>query len=129
MEPMNCVVKLSDDRCDVWNGEQFQTVDQGSVAKTVGLTPQQVFLHQLFAGGSFGRRANPQSDYLVEAASIAKSLAAMGKGGAPIKLVWTREDDMKSGLFSSDVFSRDEGRIGFPAMSSAGSNRSSVNRS
>ena len=52
MEPMNCVVKLSADRCDVWNGEQFQTVDQGAVAKTVGLMPQQVFLHQLFAGGS-----------------------------------------------------------------------------
>src|SRR5205814_1465448 len=85
---VRCVVELSADRCDVWNGEQFQTVDQGSVAKTVGLSPQQVFLHQLFAGGSFGRRANPQSDYLVEAASIAKSLAAMGKGAAPIKLVW-----------------------------------------
>ncbi|HEY3177994.1 MAG TPA: xanthine dehydrogenase family protein molybdopterin-binding subunit [Casimicrobiaceae bacterium] len=99
MEPMNCVVKLSDDRCDVWNGEQFQTVDQASVAKIVGLMPQQVFLHQLFAGGSFGRRANPQSDYLVEAASVAKALAVMGKGGAPIKLVWTREDDMKAGYF------------------------------
>jgi len=104
MEPMNCVVKLADDRCDVWNGEQFQTVDQGSVAKIVGLVPQQVFLHQLFAGGSFGRRANPQSDYLVEAASIAKSLAAMGKGGAPIKLVWTREDDMKAGYFRPMYF-------------------------
>jgi isoquinoline 1-oxidoreductase subunit beta len=99
MEPMNCVVKLAADRCDVWNGEQFQTVDQGAVAKTVGLMPQQVFLHQLFAGGSFGRRANPQSDYLVEAASIAKSLAATGKGSAPVKLVWTREDDMKAGYF------------------------------
>jgi isoquinoline 1-oxidoreductase beta subunit len=99
MEPMNCVVKLAADRCDVWNGEQFQTVDQGAVAKVVGLQPQQVFLHQVFAGGSFGRRANPQSDYLVEAASIAKALAAMGKGGPPIKLVWTREDDMKAGYF------------------------------
>jgi isoquinoline 1-oxidoreductase beta subunit len=104
MEPMNCVVKLSADRCDVWNGEQFQTVDQGAVAKVVGLSPQQVFLHQLFAGGSFGRRANPQSDYLVEAASIAKSLAATGKGGAPIKLVWTRDDDMKAGYFRPMYF-------------------------
>jgi len=99
MEPMNCVVQLAADRCDVWNGEQFQTVDQSAVAKVVGLAPQQVFLHQIFAGGSFGRRANPQSDYLVEAASVAKALAAMGKGGAPIKLVWTREDDMKAGYF------------------------------
>jgi isoquinoline 1-oxidoreductase subunit beta len=99
MEPMNCVVKLAADRCDVWNGEQFQTVDQAAVAKVVGLQPSQVYLHQVFAGGSFGRRANPQSDYLVEAASIAKSLAAMGKGNPPIKLVWTREDDMKAGYF------------------------------
>ena len=99
MEPMNCVVKLSSDRCDVWNGEQFQTVDQAAIAKVVGLAPQQVFINQVFAGGSFGRRANPQSDYLVEAVSIAKALAAMGKGGAPIKLVWTREDDMKAGYF------------------------------
>jgi len=99
MEPMNCVVHLTAERCDVWNGEQFQTIDQGAVAKVVGLPRQQVFLHQIFAGGSFGRRANPQSDYLVEAASIAKALGAMGKGGAPIKLVWTREDDMKAGYF------------------------------
>jgi isoquinoline 1-oxidoreductase beta subunit len=61
--------------------------------------PEQVLLNQLYAGGSFGRRANPASDYVVEAASIAKALAVTGKGGAPIKLVWTREDDMKAGYF------------------------------
>ena len=99
MEPMNCVVRLSADRCEVWNGEQFQTADQAAVAKTVGLMPEQVLLNQLYAGGSFGRRANPASDYVVEAASIAKALAVTGKGGAPIKLVWTREDDMKAGYF------------------------------
>ena len=99
MEPMNCVVKLSADRCEVWNGEQFHTVDQAAVAKMVGLTPQQVFINQLFAGGSFGRRANPHSDYVVEAAAIAKGLAAQGRVGVPIKLVWTREDDMRAGYF------------------------------
>src|SRR5262249_7655539 len=65
MEPMNCVVKLDAERCEVWNGEQFQTVDQQAVAQAVGLKPEQVVLNQLFAGGSFGRRANPASDYLV----------------------------------------------------------------
>jgi isoquinoline 1-oxidoreductase subunit beta len=98
LEPMNCVVKLDADRCEVWNGEQFQTADQAAVAQTVGLTPEQVFLNQLFAGGSFGRRANPASDYLVEAASIAKALATTAKG-VPVKLVWTREDDMKAGYY------------------------------
>ncbi|HLX29552.1 MAG TPA: xanthine dehydrogenase family protein molybdopterin-binding subunit [Casimicrobiaceae bacterium] len=96
MEPMNCVVRLDANRCEVWNGEQFQTADQQAIAKLVGLAPEQVEIHQLFAGGSFGRRANPQSDYLVEAASIAK---AIGKPGTPVKLVWTREDDMRAGYF------------------------------
>jgi len=99
MEPMNCVVKLDKDRCEVWNGEQFQTGDQGAVAQVVGLKPEQVFLNQLFAGGSFGRRASSMSDYVVEAAWIAKGLAVMGKGGIPVKLVWTREDDMTRGFY------------------------------
>jgi len=99
MEPMNCVVKLDADRCEVWNGEQFQTGDQFSVAKTVGLAPEKVTLNQLYAGGSFGRRANPVSDYVVEAASIAKALASQGTLGIPVKLVWTREDDMKGGFY------------------------------
>ena len=96
MEPMNCVVRLDADRCEVWNGEQFQTGDQAAIAAVVGLKPEQVFIHQLFAGGSFGRRANPQSDYVVEAASIAKEI---GKRGVPVKLVWTREDDMRGGYY------------------------------
>jgi isoquinoline 1-oxidoreductase beta subunit len=99
MEPMNCVVKLDAERCEIWNGEQFQTGDQAAVASVVGLKPEQVFVNQLFAGGSFGRRANPASDYVVEAASIAKALAAMGRSGIPVKLVWTREDDMKGGYY------------------------------
>ncbi|MEO8140888.1 MAG: xanthine dehydrogenase family protein molybdopterin-binding subunit [Gemmatimonadota bacterium] len=95
MEPMNCVVQLSADRCEIWNGEQFQTVDQGAIAGMTGLKPEQVILNQLFAGGSFGRRANPKSDYLLEAVSIAKAI----QGKAPVKLVWTREDDMRAGMY------------------------------
>ena len=99
MEPMNCVLKLDADRCEIWNGEQFHTVDQMNVARTVGLKPEQVFINQLFAGGSFGRRANTSSDYLVETAAIAKAVAATGKTGIPIKLVRTREDDMRAGFY------------------------------
>lgn len=95
MEPMNCVVKLGRDFCEIWNGEQFQTADQAAVAATVGVKPEQVKLHMLYAGGSFGRRANPHSDYLVEAAAIAKAI----RGRAPVKLVWTREDDMQAGYY------------------------------
>ena len=58
----------------------------------------------LYAGGSFGRRANPASDYLVEAAAIAKALAVKGKTGVPVKLVWTREDDMRGGYYRPAYF-------------------------
>jgi isoquinoline 1-oxidoreductase subunit beta len=95
MEPMNCVIKLGTDVCEVWNGEQFQTVDQANVAAVVGMKPEQVKINMLYAGGSFGRRANPASDYLNEAAHIVKAI----KGRAPVKLQWTREDDMRAGYF------------------------------
>ncbi len=95
MEPLNCVVKLGADSCEIWNGEQFQTVDQATVAGVVGLRPEQVKLNMLYAGGSFGRRANPHCDYLVEAAFIAKAI----NGRAPVKLQWTREDDMRAGYY------------------------------
>src|SRR5687768_7650831 len=93
MEPMNCVVRLDAGGCEIWNGEQFQTVDQMAVAQVLGLKPEQVKLNQLYAGGSFGRRANPKSDFLVEAAAIAKAVRV------PVKLVWGREDDMKAGWY------------------------------
>ena len=95
MEPMNCVVKFDADGCEIWNGEQFQTPDQAAVAAMLGLKPEQVKINMLYAGGSFGRRANPQSDYVLEAASIAKAV----QGKAPVKLVWTREDDMRAGYY------------------------------
>ncbi len=109
MEPMNCVVKLDPTKCEVWNGEQFQTGDQFAVARITGLKPEQVKLNMLYAGGSFGRRANPAGDYVVEAAAIAKALAAPGKPGVPVKLVWTREDDMKGGLLPSSLRAHAEG--------------------
>lgn len=95
MEPMNCVVQLTKDGCEVWNGDQFQTGDQGALAQLFGFKPEQVKINMLYAGGSFGRRANPNSDYLLEAASIVKAIG----GKAPVKLVWTREDDMRGGYY------------------------------
>ncbi|MCM3373447.1 molybdopterin-dependent oxidoreductase, partial [Bacillus velezensis] len=76
MEPLDAVVKLTPTSCEIWAGDQFQTVDQGNAAKTAGLKPEQVKIHTLYAGGSFGRRANAWSDYVVEAVSIAKALGA-----------------------------------------------------
>jgi isoquinoline 1-oxidoreductase beta subunit len=95
LEPLNCVVRIDGEGCEIWNGEQMQTGDQAAVAALLGLRPEQVTLHMLYAGGSFGRRANPKSDYVLEAASIAKAIG----GKAPVKMVWTREDDMGAGYY------------------------------
>ena len=94
MEPMNCVIKVGDDSCEIWNGAQLHTVDQAMVASVLEIPESRVTINTLYAGGSFGRRANPHSDYVVEAAHIAKS-----RKGTPIKLVWTREDDTRAGYF------------------------------
>ena len=107
MEPLNCVVQLRPDGAELWNGGQFQTIDQGAVAKVFGFRPEQVTMNTLFAGGSFGRRANAQSDYIVEAATIAKAIG----GRAPVKLVWTREDDIGAGYFRPAFLHRIKGGL------------------
>jgi len=93
MEPLNCVVAPNAGGAEIWAGTQFQTVDQAAAAAVFGVAPEKVKLNTTFLGGGFGRRANPASDYIVEACKIAKAK------NAPIKLVWTREDDMRSGYY------------------------------
>jgi len=93
MEPLNCTVSVTGDKCEVWVGSQFQTVDAGAAATIAGVPPQNVKLNTMIAGGGFGRRATPTSDYIVEAVEIAK------KAGVPVKTVWTRDDDMKGGYY------------------------------
>ena len=95
LEPMNCVIQLNNNTCELWYGSQTQSGDQFAVAQILGLPPEKVKINTLFAGGSFGRRANPSSDYVVEAANIAKA----SKLTNPIKLVWTREDDTQAGYY------------------------------
>ncbi|HEX4885124.1 MAG TPA: molybdopterin cofactor-binding domain-containing protein, partial [Casimicrobiaceae bacterium] len=100
MEPLNCVMRVGrDDTVEVWNGEQLQTADQQAIANTLGVKPEQVKIHMVFAGGSFGRRANPAADFLVECAHIVMALARNEQRGVPVKLVWTREDDMRGGYY------------------------------
>jgi len=95
MEPMNAVVQINADGCEIWNGEQFHTGDQAVIAGMLGMKPEQVKIHMLFAGGSFGRRGNAWSDYLADATAIAKADGS----GRPVKLVWMREDDMRAGFY------------------------------
>jgi len=112
MEPLDAVVRLSADHCEIWAGDQFQTIDQANAARAAGLAPDQVAINTLYAGGSFGRRANPGSDYITQAVSIAK---AYGAEGTPIKLQWTREDDIRGGLYRPMYFHKLEA-----ALSAAG---------
>ena len=107
MEPLNCVVDLKKNSATIWNGNQFPTTDRAAVAKIFGLTPEQVSMRTLFAGGSFGRRANPHSDYVAEAATIAKAI----DGRVPVKLVWTREDDIAAGYFRPAMLHRLRGGL------------------
>lgn len=93
MEPLNCTVKLGENSCEIWTGTQFQTGDQGAAAHVLGLKPEQVTIHTMFLGGGFGRRANPASDFVVEAVEVAKAAKK------PVKVVWTREDDMRGGYY------------------------------
>ncbi len=98
MEPLNCVIDLKADSCTVWAGTQFQTADHAAVAATSGLKPDQVTVNTMMAGGGFGRRAVPTSDYIVEAVNVAKAYRAAGKSG-PLKVIWSREDDIKGGYY------------------------------
>ena len=95
MEPMNCVAEVGAGNPKLTFGSQIPTVDQLNTAKIVGVLPGSVQIETLFAGGSFGRRANFQSDYAAECVHIAKHVG----GGRPVKLVWTREDDMTAGYY------------------------------
>jgi isoquinoline 1-oxidoreductase beta subunit len=113
MEPINCTVDLKDDSCTLWVGSQFQTGDQAAAAATAGLKPEQVTLHTMMAGGGFGRRAVPTSDFVVEAVNIAKAWKAAGHSG-PVKMIWSREDDIKGGYYRPSHVHRAE--IGLDAQ-------------
>ncbi len=93
MEPLNCTVRLDPDRCEIWTGTQFPTVDVGATAKITGLPPEKIALHTAFLGGGFGRRANPHADFVAEAVQVAKA------AGVPVKVLWTREDDIAGGYY------------------------------
>ncbi|CAN7224495.1 Isoquinoline 1-oxidoreductase subunit beta [compost metagenome] len=103
MEPLNCTLQPEVaggkvQSVKVWVGSQFQTVDQAAVARTLGLAPDKVVLNTMMAGGGFGRRAVPTSDYIVEAANVLKAWVAAGHT-EPLKVVWSREDDIRGGYY------------------------------
>ena len=111
MEPLNCVVDLRDESCEIWTGTQAQTMDQRSAAAITGLKPDQVKIHTMYLGGGFGRRGSKNSDFVSEAAHVAKALRK------PVKVMWTREDDIRGGYYRPLWYDRIEAGLdagGYP---------------
>ncbi|QOX80473.1 xanthine dehydrogenase family protein molybdopterin-binding subunit [Trichlorobacter lovleyi] len=111
MEPLNCFVDLKKDSALIRTGSQFQTVDRAAAARVAGLKPEQIVFETTFLGGGFGRRGNPASDFVVEAVQAAKAL------NRPVKVVYTREDDMRSGYYRPMWYNRVEAALdkkGYP---------------
>ncbi len=112
MEPLNATVRFDGDRAEAWVPSQFQTMDQMAIGEVLGLKPEEVAFHTEFAGGGFGRRGVIDCHLPREAASIAKRLR-----GTPVKLIWTREDDVRGGYYRPMHVHRVEigiGRDGLP---------------
>jgi isoquinoline 1-oxidoreductase beta subunit len=95
MEPLDAVARIGTDGVELWAGSQAPTIDQQVVAKVSGVAPDKVRIHTLLAGGSFGRRATPDGDIAGEAAAVAKAIG----DGRPVKVMWTREDDIRGGRY------------------------------
>ncbi|MEO1242332.1 MAG: molybdopterin cofactor-binding domain-containing protein [Pseudomonadota bacterium] len=114
MEPMNCTASVHDGKCELWVGHQNPITARDDAAKALGLKKSDVTVHNAYLGGGFGRRA--RTDNVVQAARVAAEI------GAPVKLVWSREQDMANDFYRPAIVSRmrglvDDGKIS--AMSHA----------
>jgi len=92
MEPLNCTALYTPDRCEVWTGTQNGEAAFAAVLETSGLPAEKCEVHKQILGGGFGRRG--MTDYVRQAVAIAKQMP-----GTPIKLLWSREDDMQHGTY------------------------------
>src|SRR5215475_6013103 len=96
MEPINAAARMNPDgTLEVWGGHQMPDLYQAVAAKVAGITPDKVILRVMKTGGGFGRRASPDADIIVEAVATAKAIGWK----APVKVQWTREDDMRAGRY------------------------------
>ncbi len=91
MEPMNCTAHVRPDGCEIWVGTQAPSSTQQVAAQLTGLEPDQVWVHTMYLGGGFGRRS--QTDFVRDAVHVAQATSR------PVKVVWTREDDMRAGWY------------------------------
>jgi isoquinoline 1-oxidoreductase beta subunit len=98
MEPMNCTADAKADRCDVWVSTQSQTATQQAAMAATGLPESHVFVHTTYVGGGFGRRG--EADFVTDAVETSKAV------GAPVKVIWSREDDMKHDYYRPVTYVR-----------------------
>jgi isoquinoline 1-oxidoreductase beta subunit len=112
LEPLACTVDLKSDKCTIYAASQLPGVDAGAAAAVLGFKPEQVEIVVQMAGGGFGRRATPTAEWVREAVGLASELANAGQR-APVKVMWSREDDMRAGYYRPFTVHRAE--IGFDA--------------
>jgi isoquinoline 1-oxidoreductase beta subunit len=104
MEPLNCVAVVKDGKCEVWTGTQMQTGSRDAAAQAAGVKPEEVTLHSQLMGGGFGSRGNPE--FVYDAVETSKAL-----GGIPVKVTWSREDDMQHDLYRPASYARFRGGV------------------
>jgi isoquinoline 1-oxidoreductase beta subunit len=110
MEPLACTAVVRKDGCTIWAPTQSVQFVQGVAMKLTGLPKESITIHTMFLGGAFGRKF--EQDFIIEAIEVAKELA-----GTPVKLVWSREDDMRHDFYrpcSYNEFSAGLGKDGMP---------------
>jgi isoquinoline 1-oxidoreductase beta subunit len=110
MEPLNCVAHVRADGCDIWTGTQMQTTDRNAAAKLTGLPTEKVKLHTMLLGGGFGRRAVGDAHFVREAVQVSMAVKA------PVKVVWTREDDIRGGYYRPVVYNLIRAGLGGDGM-------------
>lgn len=103
MEPINCTASVSENRCDIWVPTQNQSGALQVAQKVTGLKPEQIHIHTTYLGGGFGRRGFV--DYVEEALQISRAT------GKPIKLIWTREEDIQNDFYRPGNCCKIEGRV------------------
>src|SRR6266849_3205892 len=118
MEPLNCTAHVQADRLDIWMGTQAPDTALKRAAQAAGMKPEQVFVHNCFLGGGFGRRF--ANDEMLQAVAVSKAV------GKPVKLVWTREEDIQHDRYRPQAAIRFKAGLGADGMPVAWDNRTAV---
>lgn len=100
MEPLNSVAAVTGDGCEIWCGTQSQTIAVDAVAAALGIPAEKIKFNGMLLGGGFGRRGNRDLEFMVDSALLSKA------AGKPVKVIWSREDDIKNGRFRPQYVNR-----------------------